>query len=95
MNWNQSFVQYAVQIAGMYKSHPDQILASLAFESVAGSLNETYQCLVKEKELTRMEDLPKEEKLKYWNRAKELSQDENQRVLICRSIYLLEKLTNE
>lgn len=95
MNWNQSFVQYAIQIAKLYKNNPKQILESLGFDSVVGSLNETYLSLVKEKGLAKMEDLPADIKTKYWNQSKEYSDDQQKRVLICRSIYLLEKLTEQ
>jgi hypothetical protein len=91
--WAESFMNYAVDIAKIYKNNPEQIINCLKFESVHSSLNETYMLLVKQGELKMIEDLEQGEKLDLWNRAKELSHEKNKCIMISRCIYLLEQLT--
>lgn len=91
--WNQSFKNYAVDIAMIYKNNPDHIIDCLRFDSVCGSLNETYLSLVSEKEIEPIENLSREEKERLWKKAIGLTGEKEKRILISRSIYLLEKLT--
>lgn len=91
--WIQSFMDYAEDIARIYRKEPEGILNCLGFGSVHGSLNETYQMLVKEKEIQPIENLPQPEKLQLWDKAKQYSDKKEVCVLICRSIYLLNQLT--
>jgi hypothetical protein len=91
--WNESFINYAVEIAKIYKNNPDKILSCLGFDSVVGSLNETYQSLVKSKELQPIESLDLKTKNELWSKAKEYSDKKEKCVMICRVIYLLNQLT--
>lgn len=91
--WVSGFKNYAIDIAKLYKNNPENILNCLAFDSVSGSLNETYQALVKEKELVPLESLSVEIKNKLWNQAKKYSGKKEKCIMICRSIYLLNELT--
>lgn len=93
MNWDQSFKEYAVQIAGIYKNNPAEIVNCLGFASVSGCLNETYLSLVKTKELDPIEKLDNSVKEELWNQAKELTTSKKQGIEIARSIYLLNALT--
>lgn len=93
MTWNDSFINYAVDIARIYKTHPEQIITCLRFDSVAGSLNETYQVLVREKEIKPIEDLPETEKRSLWNQAKNHSDKKEKCILISKCIHLLNQLT--
>jgi hypothetical protein len=91
--WNESFARYAIDISLIYKNNPAEILNCLRFESVNGSLNETYQMLVKEGEIQPIETIEPGEKLKLWDKAKEYSDKKETCVMICKSIYLLNELT--
>jgi hypothetical protein len=91
--WNESFKNYAIDIAKIYVHQPEHIINCLKFDSVCGSLNETYLALVSEKEIDPLEKLEQAEKLRIWETAKTLSDEKNKCVLISRAIYLLEKLT--
>lgn len=91
--WNQSFKNYAIDIARIYSVNPVEILNCLGFPSVSGSLNETYMALVKEKELNPIEMLDPKTKNELWEKSKEYTTDKKQREFICRSIYLLNALT--
>jgi hypothetical protein len=91
--WNESFKNYAIDIARIFVHEPEHIINCLKFDSVCGSLNETYLALVREKEIDPLEILEHNEKLRIWDLAKTLSNREDKCVLISRSIYLLEKLT--
>lgn len=91
--WNESFKKYAVDIARIFLTNRQQIINCLALDSVCGSLNETYLSLVSEKELEPIENISQSEKERIWNLAKGLSDKKAKCILICRSIYLLEKLT--
>lgn len=91
--WNESFTNYAVDIAKIYKNNPKEILNCMGFDSVVGSLNETYQALVKTKELAPIESIDLETKNRLWNQAKEYSDKKEKCIMICRSIYLLNQLT--
>lgn len=90
--WNQSFKNYAIDIARIYKIHPERILNCMGFESVIGSLNETYQCLVKQNELTPIEQIEQSEKVRLWNLSKNYSDKRSHCELICRAVYLLNEL---
>lgn len=93
MTWNESFMDYAVQIAKIYKNNPEQIICCLKFDSVAGSLNETYKVLTRSSgELVRIEELSKEEKLKLWEQAKQYSDAKEKCIVISRCIHLLNAL---
>lgn len=91
--WSDHFLNYAVEIAKIYKNNPDQILCCLGFDSVIGSLNETYMVLIKNNELLRIEEIPENEKIILWERTRKYSDERSKRILISRCIYLLEKLT--
>jgi 3'-phosphoadenosine 5'-phosphosulfate (PAPS) 3'-phosphatase len=91
--WIDSFKNYAVDIALIYKNHPVQILNCLGFKSVVGCLNETYMALVRTKELKPIEMLDIQTKNELWKKSKEYSTNKSQCELICRSIYLLNELT--
>lgn len=91
--WLKCFSDYATDIARIYKNNPEKILNCLVFDSVHGSLNETYQALVKEKELVPIESLSMEIKNRLWNKAKNYSDKKEKCIMICRSIYLLNELT--
>jgi hypothetical protein len=93
VTWNQSFKNLAVDLAKIYVHQPEHIINCLKFDSVCGSLNETYLALVSEKEIDPLEKLEQAEKLRIWETAKTLSDEKNKCVLISRAIYLLEKLT--
>lgn len=93
MNWDESFKDYAVKIANIYQAHPAGLIQSLRLGSIAGCLNESYLSLVREKELAPIENIDPLVKTRIWNRAKELTEDQKQRIEISRSIYLLEELT--
>jgi hypothetical protein len=92
MNWTEAFLQYAVKIGRMYKDNPEQVLDSLRFDSVLESLNETYQCLVKENEIPRLEDLATDHKEFLWIKSKQYSDEQAKRIRICKAIYLLDML---
>lgn len=91
--WDESFKNYAVGIAMFYKNNPEHIIECLKFDSVCGSLNETYLSLVSDKEIEPIETIQAEEKQRIWERSKQLSDNKAKCILISRSIYLLEKLT--
>ena len=91
--WIQSFMDYAVDISKLYREHPENILNCLGFVSVHGSLNETYQMLVREKQILPIEEIDEHEKQILWTTSLKYSEKKQVRVLICRSIYLLNELT--
>lgn len=93
ITWKESFKNYAVDIAKIYVNNPDHITECLKFDSVCGSLNETYLALVGDKEIEPIESIELERKERIWNRSKELGDKKEKCVLISRSIYLLEVLT--
>lgn len=93
MNWEESFVEYAIQISKLYKQNPEETISSLGFLSVAESLNETYQCLVGAGEIKKIEDIEQSGKDRLWSKAIGIVTDKKHRILISRSIYLLEQLT--
>lgn len=93
MNWNDSFMGHAVDVAKIYQLYPEKILICMRFESLVNCLNESYLILVKKKELEPIENISKDEKIRYWNISVEYSQDRKHRERVCRSIYLLDKLT--
>lgn len=90
--WDTSFKNYAIGIARIYKNNPQQILNCLGFDSVVGSLNETYQSLVKSKELEPIESLDSKTKNELWNQAKEYSYKKEKCIMICKAVYLLNEL---
>jgi hypothetical protein len=92
-SWIKSFKELAIDLAIKYKQDPESVLCSIKFKSVLDSLNETYQCLVAEKEIVRLEDSGEETKLKYWKLSKKYSNEQFQRIAISKAIYLLDKLT--
>lgn len=49
-----------------------------------------YQTFVNANEMTRLEDLPQQEKERIWNKAKELSAVD--RIKVSKAIYLIEQL---
>lgn len=79
-------------MARIYKAAPQDFMKSLAFGSILGCLNETYMALVKEKELDPIEALPAERKAELWNRSAKIAEKRSERILVSRSIYLLEVL---
>jgi hypothetical protein len=91
--WIESFKNYAVDIARIYKENPDEILNCLGFDSVLGSLNETYQTLIKHGELVPIERLHITDKMDLWEQSKQYADTKNKCVLICKAIYLLNELT--
>lgn len=91
--WSDSFKNLAVDLAKIYAVEPVHIIECLKLDSVCGSLNETYKSLVSENEIDPIENIDHDEKQRIWNMAKELSDKKEKCVLISRSIYLLEKLT--
>jgi hypothetical protein len=91
--WNASFKNYAIDIAKIYKNNREEILNCLGFESMVGSLNETYQALVKERELPPIELLETKRKHELWEISKRYSESKKHREMVCRSIYLLDELT--
>jgi hypothetical protein len=93
--WDESFKNYAKDIAKIYKKHPEQITCCMGFDSVVGCLNETYQSFVKQGELTPIEEIEASEKLRLWELSKQYSDNRAHRELICRSLYLLNELTKE
>lgn len=93
MNWDQSFKEYAIQIARIYKNNPAQIISCLSFGSVSGCLNETYLSLVRSKDLPPVEMLENDQKMQLWKQAKEITENQRQRIEVSRSIYLLNELT--
>jgi hypothetical protein len=92
MNWNEDFKQYAVRLAMIYKTAPEDTIKCLRLGSVAGCLNESYLSLVREKEIVPIEQIAEERKVKIWKQAKSLSESKNDCILISRSIYLLQEL---
>lgn len=93
--WSEHFLNYAVAIAKIYKNNPEEILCCLCFDSVIGSLNETYMVLIKNNELLKIEEIEQHEKIKLWEQAKKYSNKREKCKIISRCIYLLEELTKE
>lgn len=91
--WNESFMNYATEIGKVYKEHPENIINCLGFKSVLDCLNETYQVLVKEKEIDPIERLPSDKKNELWLKAKKIGTGKVQCISICKAIYLLDKIT--
>lgn len=91
--WREGLTDYAIKIAKIYAIHPEQILNVMGFESVVGTLNQTYISLVNNNELPKIESLPVERKIELWEKSKVYSDSKKQCELICRSIYLLDELT--
>lgn len=93
--WKEGFVKYAIDLAVIYRDYPEQIMCCMSGQSVVGSLNETYQLLVKENELLPIEKLEESMKLELWNKSKQYAADKKHCEMICRSIYLLNELTKK
>lgn len=91
--WEEGCLNYAVEIAKKYKADKERILECMECDSVINFLNESYTILTKNGQLQLIENLEKEEKLRLWAESKKHGEDEKKRTLICRSIYLLERLT--
>jgi hypothetical protein len=91
--FNEGMLDYAVKIGTIFKNNPEEVTCCLGFKSVVESLNESYQILVRKKEITPIEALPKEEKARLWNIAKGYEVSEEHRINICRSVYVLEEIT--
>lgn len=77
----------------MYQENPEQVLSTLGFDSVLGSLHETYQCLVRENEIPKLEDLAKDQKEAFWIKSRQYGEEKEKRILICKALYLLDVLT--
>lgn len=92
MKWDEKFKNYAVDLAKMYIDYPEQVLSCLIFDSVTGSLNETYLSLIKDG-LPKIEDLPRERKESLWKRSGNYGETKTKRIQVSRSIYLLEEIT--
>lgn len=88
-------MDYARTMARIYKKTPDLVLNVIHFISVHKTINETYQNLVKQGEITRVEDLPEDVKKKYWIESKKYSTINEIRIEILKSLYLLDLLTNQ
>lgn len=93
--WIEGFKDYAIDIARIYATSPEHIISCLGFDSVCGSLNETYLSLVGDGEIEGIDKISESEKLRIWNKSKEVSSKKDKCIMISRSIYLLEKLTDE
>lgn len=93
--WIEGFVNYAKDIARIYKNNPEQILNCLGFDSVVGSLNETYQAYVKDGQMRSIENLDLNEKNRLWEQARKYSDSKVKCVMICKAIYLLDVLTGK
>lgn len=95
MNLDEYWEGYAIKLARQYKRLPDETMHTLRFDSIHSSLNESYHSFVKLGTIPKMENLEEGYKQELWKKSREYSDDQQKRVLICRSIYLLETLTNE
>jgi hypothetical protein len=93
MNWDQEFKNYSVQIGRKFIEDPENVKKSLAFKSNSGSLYQTYLSLIKNGELTPIEQLDDDRKRDLWEQAKEVSSDVQQCIVISKCIYLLEEIT--
>lgn len=93
--WIESFNKLAIELAGKYKEDPEPVLSCMKLRSQRDCLLETYNNLVGQKEITRLEDLSPAEKQKYWLMSKKYSDEQFQRILICKAIYLLDLLTED
>jgi hypothetical protein len=92
--WIESFKNYAVDIGRIYKNNPGEILNCLKFDSVLGSLNETYQALVKDGDIKPVEGLEVSVKRQLWEQSKQYGEGSDSRcILICKVIYLLNEIT--
>jgi hypothetical protein len=60
---------------------------------LVGILNSLYGYWIKD-EIEPIENLLKEEKEKYWDIAKGLSDEKEQRIKICKAAYILTVMTN-
>lgn len=93
MSWETGFENIAADYAIMYRVNPKDAIRMLSFNSVNGSLNESYQHYVRTSQLEPIENLDQQRKMELWNQAKELSDNKKRREWICRSLYLLQELT--
>lgn len=91
--WRDSFFRYAATIGGMYLKDKEAVLKDLQWGSVVECLNESYQALVKDNSLPPIESLTPEKKCELWNAAIKIAKDKKHRIMICKAIYLLEKIT--
>lgn len=93
MSWEKGFENIATDYAILYTVNPKDAIRMLAFNSVNGSLNESYQHYVRREQLIPIESLDQKKKVELWNVAKELSDNKKRREWIARSLYLLQELT--
>lgn len=91
--WNKEFMKYAAMIGSNYQKNPQEVLGSLKYDSVLSCLNESYQVLVRENCLFPIERIDEKKKKELWDKAKEIATGKQRRILVCKAIYLLEKIT--
>lgn len=86
----KSFDDDIIALAAPYVDKPEMIPNYLTPSNV---LDWFYRILVKNGEIVRMEDLSKEEKLRFWNKAKQTGFEETERLIkVARSYYVIEKI---
>jgi hypothetical protein len=92
--FNDTYLDGLMELVLYYTSLPYWLDMVNAYSSVRFIIHEIYRAMVARKELTRIEDLSHEEKLKYWNKAdkKLLLKD---RMKATRAIYLMEKILEQ
>lgn len=92
-SWINGFNELAIQLAQKYKDNPEEFLLSIGCKSILDCLLETYNNLVKENEISKLEDLAEDHKLALWDKSKQVSDEKTKRIMICKAIYLLDVLT--
>jgi hypothetical protein len=92
MTFEASMKKLFEDIARIYIGDPDQVLSCLSTESVTGCINECYQIYVREKELIPLDELEESEKRRLWDESIKYCCTKKGRVMVARSIYLLEKM---
>lgn len=91
--WEEGCLNYAIEIGKKYKADRQRILDCLNCDSVINFLNESYTILTGSKELDPIENLSQEEKLRLWDIALTYEGNKKKRILICRAVYLLNRIT--
>lgn len=94
-SFNQGLEDLAIKIAMRYRQDPERELRCLGFKSILDPLIETYNRLVKEGQIKKLEDLDEDYKRVLWIKSKQGSDEHFKRIVICRAIYLLDVLTKK
>jgi hypothetical protein len=91
--WVDRMLNHALLQAQTYKRDPEHTIGCLKFMSLTATLYEAYRILIENKDIKPIEQLPEAEKRKLYELSKPLTKSVKQRKLICKAIYLLDKIS--